>query len=655
MKKLYFRLVIIACVILVLSTSSSKAVLIKSGGVGGNWSSTSTWVGGVVPGSGDGVIISSGTTVTVDSSATCLSLTIDGTLQFADPSAYVELDVNGDVNVASGGTLQAAASANNYGVNWISIYGNLEIDGTFTAKVTGSTTRMLAISMRGSSNHISGSAIDFSGYLEIDVGALDTLDLDSPVSISGRLYLTHGTLNNTSHNFTLESSGTIDRWNSDAVVTSAPAFSGASQTINYWATMTTGPELPDSFSDLRVDIAGGGAVTLGKSVTVSGLLLSTPGAVLITGSNAITISGYISQADVTSYVIGNLAWQFSSTGIRDFPVGSATAYRPVTVHVTGLTGGGTITVSETDAAPASSSLPSGVNKISSVRYWTLTKSAGITAVTADVTLSWGPDDGVGNPAEITVVHGDHSTGNWDAASGTGSGTASSGTVTGTGFTSFSDFTLGTTGSDNSLAVDATSFAAKADVESVTLTWKTQSEVDNAGFNILRQGPGETSFKLIASYTSNDNLKGMGISSSGRSYDFTDTKVKSGLTYQYKIQSVSTKGTTKDLTTLSVTVDIPKTYALYQNYPNPFNPSTTIRFDLKQTSTVTLEIYNVLGQRVEYWNYGTMDAGRYNENVNLDAFASGVYYYKLVASGLEPTAVGSNGQKFTATKKLLLVK
>jgi hypothetical protein len=125
-------------------------------------------------------------------------------------------------------------------------------------------------------------------------------------------------------------------------------------------------------------------------------------------------------------------------------------------------------------------------------------------------------------------------------------------------------------------------------------------------------------------------------------------VTSGSTYQYKVQSVSTNGTTKDLSTLSVTVDVPKTYALYQNYPNPFNPTTTIRFDLKQASTVTLDIFNTLGQRVEYWNYGLMDAGRYNETANMDRFASGVYFYRI-------SAVGIDGQKFVSMKKLSMIK
>ncbi len=202
--------------------------------------------------------------------------------------------------------------------------------------------------------------------------------------------------------------------------------------------------------------------------------------------------------------------------------------------------------------------------------------------------------------------------------------------------------------DVSLAVQAADFVATADIGSVTISWQTQSEVDNAGFNVLREDPGTSSFRLIASYTSDDSLRGLGTSSTGNTYSFTDTKVVSGKSYHYKIQSVSTNGTTKDLSTLSVTVDVPKAYALYQNYPNPFNPSTTIRFDLKQESRVTLDMYNILGQRILEVNYGEMNAGRYNEIVNMDRFASGVYFCRIIAAG-------NDGQKFTSTKKLVLMK
>ncbi len=219
-----------------------------------------------------------------------------------------------------------------------------------------------------------------------------------------------------------------------------------------------------------------------------------------------------------------------------------------------------------------------------------------------------------------------------------------------------------TGSDNpagasdvSLAVQATDFIATSSAGSVTLTWETQSEVNNAGFNIFRQQlqppnsePQTQNWQLISSYATNDSLAGVGTSSTGRSYDFTDNHVTAGLTYKYKIESVSTNGATKELSTLTVTVGVPKTYALYQNYPNPFNPSTTIRFDLKEQSNVTLAIYNVLGQRVESWNYGMMEAGRYNKDVNMSRFASGVYFYRIIAKGLK-------GDRFVSIKKMLMIK
>jgi Concanavalin A-like lectin/glucanases superfamily/Secretion system C-terminal sorting domain/Low-density lipoprotein receptor repeat class B len=204
------------------------------------------------------------------------------------------------------------------------------------------------------------------------------------------------------------------------------------------------------------------------------------------------------------------------------------------------------------------------------------------------------------------------------------------------------------GSDNSLAVQLSSLRATTDVNSVTLTWQTASEAGISGFNVLRKEPGRADFSVIGSYTNDDSLRGTGTSTQGRAYDFTDYKITSGSTYTYEIQSVSTSGNTENLSTILVTVNAPRSYALYQNYPNPFNPSTTIRFDLKEASNVTLAIYNVLGQKVLERSYGTMNSGRYNEDINLGQYASGVYYYTILATGID-------GQSFRSTKKLMMLK
>ena len=212
---------------------------------------------------------------------------------------------------------------------------------------------------------------------------------------------------------------------------------------------------------------------------------------------------------------------------------------------------------------------------------------------------------------------------------------------------YSDSSINPSG-DIPLDVEATDFEAKSDGGSVILSWRAQSEIDIAGYNILREDPGTEVFKIISGYLNNYHLKSDGASIGGRGYDYSDLRVVAGRTYVYEIQSVSLNGNAKVLATLSTTIGDPKAYALYQNYPNPFNPSTTIRFDLKEQSTVTLDIYNVLGQRVIENNYWTMNAGRYNENINMDRFASGVYLYRIAAQG-------NDGQKFVSIRKLVLMK
>ncbi len=202
--------------------------------------------------------------------------------------------------------------------------------------------------------------------------------------------------------------------------------------------------------------------------------------------------------------------------------------------------------------------------------------------------------------------------------------------------------------DASLPVQATDFVATSGIGSVTLSWNTQSEVANAGFNILREDPNASSFKLISSYTSNDSLKGIGTSSTGRSYGFTDNHVVSGSTYQYEIQSVSTNGATKDLTTISITVGVPKSYALYQNYPNPFNPTTVISYQLSAISRVTLKVYDVLGREVATLVDGQQNPGAYKVSFDGTKYASGVYFYRI-------SAAGNDGQKFVSIKKLVLMK
>ncbi|MBD3232969.1 MAG: T9SS type A sorting domain-containing protein [candidate division Zixibacteria bacterium] len=65
-----------------------------------------------------------------------------------------------------------------------------------------------------------------------------------------------------------------------------------------------------------------------------------------------------------------------------------------------------------------------------------------------------------------------------------------------------------------------------------------------------------------------------------------------------------------------------------NYPNPFNPVTTISYNILDPGKVTLEVYNLLGEKVDVLIDGHQEAGLGSVEWNAGNFASGVYFYRL---------------------------
>jgi len=80
--------------------------------------------------------------------------------------------------------------------------------------------------------------------------------------------------------------------------------------------------------------------------------------------------------------------------------------------------------------------------------------------------------------------------------------------------------------------------------------------------------------------------------------------------------------------------------LHNNYPNPFNPATTMSYSLPQSAEITLEVFNMMGQRIALIDQGVKPAGMHNAQWNAVGKASGVYFYRLTVNGqaLSPKAM-----------------
>jgi hypothetical protein len=86
------------------------------------------------------------------------------------------------------------------------------------------------------------------------------------------------------------------------------------------------------------------------------------------------------------------------------------------------------------------------------------------------------------------------------------------------------------------------------------------------------------------------------------------------------------------------------FELMANYPNPFNPSTTINFRTPAAGRVSLEVFNVLGQKVAtLMNNEFVAAGSHARTFDAKNLASGMYIYRMTANG------------FVSQRKMMLVK
>ncbi len=74
--------------------------------------------------------------------------------------------------------------------------------------------------------------------------------------------------------------------------------------------------------------------------------------------------------------------------------------------------------------------------------------------------------------------------------------------------------------------------------------------------------------------------------------------------------------------------LPETITLEQNFPNPFNPGTAVSYWLSAASDVRLDVFDVLGRRVEVLADGFRTAGRHIVRWDASASPSGVYFYRL---------------------------
>lgn len=153
------------------------------------------------------------------------------------------------------------------------------------------------------------------------------------------------------------------------------------------------------------------------------------------------------------------------------------------------------------------------------------------------------------------------------------------------------------------------------------------------FEVLRTSDGGQTWKV---YSFNDVV--LDFSYIDESHIWLVTS--KGRVYRYDITATHVESSSGDL--------IPQVVQLYQNFPNPFNSTTRMRYELATESSVSLQLFNVLGEAILTIHYGQQAAGKYEVVFQGDNLTSGLYFYRIVAKR-------KDNKVDSMTRKMLLLK
>ncbi len=390
---------------------------------------------------------------------------------------------------------------------------------------------------------------------------------------------------------------------------------------------------------LQLTKQGGGTLTLNDASTVNQALNLTDGIVNTTASDLLVLgaSASVTGGSGTSYVNGPL--QHTEDAIapitKIFPFGSGTTYRPITLNLTQADAAASFyTGMLIETAPTDRTLPVGLERVSTVRHYTITQTsaapptaaAGIAS--ANVIINYNLDDRSDVASTLRIAKSDGA--NWINLGGTGDtgdeveDTFEAGTITSGTFTTFSDFVLASSEADNNpLPVELIDFQGISTADGVELLWTTASETNNSHF-VVERLIGGSSFDEVV------QVEGGGDSATPLYYGILDTQAPFGIVY-YRLKQVDFDGTSTRSRTIAV-IHNPQE-ATISIQPNPVENYQTVitAAGLATEQSVTIRITDMTGFMVRNYQRNTDSIGGITITLaDLDALASGLYTITLVS-------------------------
>ncbi|MCE1164157.1 MAG: T9SS type A sorting domain-containing protein [Bacteroidetes bacterium] len=510
----------------------------------------------------------------------------------------------------------------------ITVNNTLSIEGTATISGTAPTYGASSVLQYKGTSAQTVSAVEFpltNGPNSLTINNTAGVSFPSSFSrtISGTLTLTSGAL--TIANDTLTVNGSISSGSGYFMGDST----SASMVIGGTGANLTLPQIQKGLKSLTINRANG--VTLGADLTVNGNLIMTSGKLSTTSSYTVyfTTASANPTESANSYILGKAVMKQRTVGAGTIDFLNA--------NIQGILNIGNVTITRTTGTNGiiTSNGNSGI-----AANWNITSSV---SNSRGVTFRWLPaldNNIVFNSGTLAQLFYNNSGSMQPVGTPVNVSGSSPRTITVT-LSNFGQFTVGA--SDSPLPVTLSSFTSNVNGRNIKLSWSTQKESNNKGFEIQRSDVNSQA----PEYTVIGFINGKGNSNNSVNYSFEDSKLSSGK-YKYRLKQIDFNGNYEYFELSgNVEVGVPGKFTLSQNYPNPFNPMTKIDFSVPSDSRVNIKVFDASGREAGTLVNENKKAGYYTVTFNASGLSSGMYFCRMIAN--------SSDNSFTSTQKMILVK
>lgn len=178
----------------------------------------------------------------------------------------------------------------------------------------------------------------------------------------------------------------------------------------------------------------------------------------------------------------------------------------------------------------------------------------------------------------------------------------------------------TVGDCNSLPVELTYFKAQASTKSIQLFWATESETNNAGFEIERSQDGKKFHKI-------GFVKGHNTTLEAHEYTFADNTIFPNTTYYYRLKQVDHDGAYAYSAVQTVVLKNEKEISVSEFFPNPATSTVQLQLNTALDGKAVIELFNSTGQRLRTIQEG-VQAGTTMLQLDVSDLPLGTYFAKI---------------------------